>query len=122
MTKCRNKLDAVLWVFVLAVICGLFVTLGCSNVRGFQYADDGTLSPSVARAAADMARAEAEALDNIADRNSEHAGNIADAATGLAESLGAPAAVGGILGALATLWVPPPGTRRKKEAAKEKAD
>tara|TARA_R110002110_G_scaffold102103_1_gene259085 strand:- start:1374 stop:1742 length:369 start_codon:yes stop_codon:yes gene_type:complete len=97
----------------LATLC--FIQFGCTPVKGFNYTGDGPLSPYAARQAADVARAEADALDSIADRDSEAASGLASAASNLADSLGAPAAVGGILGALATLWVPPPGTRKKKK-------
>ena len=103
-------------VCLALMACLCFFWLGCSNIRGFQHADDGVLSPYAARHAADIARAEADVLDRIADRDSEAASGVVDAATSLADSLGAPAAVGGVLGALATLWIPPPGTRRKKKS------
>jgi len=118
MRFANKKSEAFLILLTLgAIVAVLFLQFGCSNVRGFQYADDGPLSPYAARQAAEMARAEAEALDRIADRDSELASGIANAATGLADSLGAPAAVGGIIGALSTLWIPPPGTRRKRRDA-----
>ncbi len=117
MRFCKDtKAEAIVILVCLAgLVALLFMQYGCSAVKGFSYTEDGPLTPYAARQAADIARAEADALDMIADRDSEAATGIADAASNLADSLGAPAAVGGIIGALATLWVPPPGSRKKKK-------
>lgn len=112
-----TKAEALIILICLAGLTAmLFIQYGCSAVKGFNYTEDGPLTPYAARQAADVARAEADALDLIADRDSEAAAGLADAASNLADNLGAPAAVGGILGALATLWIPPPGSRKKKKA------
>lgn len=117
MQKSRNS-DAVLVVFGVAVcvsaLAYLCVSAGCSQVKGFAYADDGVMNATQARQAAAVAQAEADALNSIANEQDRSARQILGAVDTAASTLGAPEIVSGLIGAAATLFVPPPGTRRKR--------
>ena len=92
---------------------------GCS-VRGFQNVPDGPTSPSQLRSAAAIARAEAQALDEVADQQEGVIRQIAGTFQQAAESLGAPAVLTGLLGAGAGFLVPTPGQRRREQVAEAK--
>lgn len=105
-----------------ALIATIFIVFGCQGIKGFQYANDGSLSSSEARNAAAMARAEANVLETIAAENDATAHRVINTAGGLVDDLGI-GGIGGIgaaIGALSTLWVKPP--RRKKKALSEDVD
>ena len=96
-----------------AVIATVILVTGCQGISGFQYANNTAgLSSSEARNAAAMARAEATALEAIANETDASMHRVIDTASGLADELGA-GGVGAILGALSTLWVKPPRRRKK---------
>ena len=101
------------------LICGcLLLSAGCS-VRGFSnLPPEGITTPSQLRSAAVIARAEADALDQIADQQEGIIRQIVGAAQQTAESLGAPAIVTGLMGAGAGFLVPTPGQRRRERVAK----
>tara|TARA_R100001463_G_scaffold29034_4_gene66275 strand:+ start:438 stop:824 length:387 start_codon:yes stop_codon:yes gene_type:complete len=109
-------------LMVISIVCAaLCVFIGCQT-NGFQYLPDGELaSPGAMRNAAATARAEADALDAMADRQNQGIANIIGVVDKGAEMMGAPAVVGGLLGAVSTLFVPPPGTRKKQEKLVEEA-
>ena len=65
-----------------------------------------------------IARAEADALDQIADQQEGIIRQIVGAAQQTAESLGAPALVTGLIGAAGGFLVPSPGQRRREKLAK----
>ena len=65
-----------------------------------------------------VARAEADALDQIADQQEGVIRQVVGAAQSAAESLGAPAIVTGLIGAGAGFMVPTPGQRRREKVAK----
>lgn len=103
----------------LICVC-LFLSVGCS-VRGFSNVPDGPTMPSQLRSAAAVARAEADALDQIADQQEGVIRQIAGTAQSTAESLGAPAVLTGLLGAGAGFLVPTPGQRRREKVAAAEA-
>lgn len=106
-------------VLVLAAAAAFAVAaavVGCSNIKGFQYAGDGAIEPRTAREAAIVARAEADALEQIAEEQTETTRRGFSAAEDVASAIGAPEVVAGLIGAASTLFVPPPGTRRRREA------
>ncbi len=96
------------------VLVGL--NCGCS-VRGFQNVPDGPTSPSQLRSAAAIARAEATALDEVADQQEGVIRQTLGAAKQAAESLGAPAVLTGLIGAGAGFLVPTPGQRKREQVA-----
>jgi hypothetical protein len=76
--------------------------------------------PSQLRSAAAVARAEADALDQIADQNEGVIRQVVGTAQQAAESLGAPAILTGLLGAGAGFLVPTPGQRKRETIAESK--
>lgn len=90
---------------------------GCS-VRGFENIPDGLTTPGQLRGAASIARAEAQALDDLADQQEGVLRQVVGAAQSAAETLGAPAIVTGLIGAGAGFIVPTPGQRRRERVAK----
>lgn len=100
------------------LICAfLFLNSGCS-VQGFTNIPDGPTTPGQLRSAAAIARAEAAALDEVADQQEGVIRQVVGAAQSAAESLGAPAIVTGLIGAGAGFIVPTPGQRRREKVAK----
>ena len=100
------------------LICGWAVlNCGCS-VTGFQNLPDGPTNPSQLRAAAAIARAEAQALDEVADQQEGVIRQVVGAVQQAADTIGAPAIVTGLIGAGAGLAVPTPGQRRREKVAK----
>ena len=76
--------------------------------------------PSTLRSAAAVARAEADALDEIADQNEGIIRQVVGAAQSAASGLGAPALLTGLIGAGAGFVVPSPGQRRREQVAEAK--
>lgn len=70
------------------------------------------------REGAAVARAEATALDDLADIQESTIRRIAANAGQVAETIGAPAVVSGLIGAGAGFMVPTPGQRRRERVAK----
>ena len=68
-----------------------------------------------------MARAEADALDQIADQNEGVIRQVLGAAQQAADSLGAPALLTGLMGAAGGFLVPTPGQRRREKVAAAEA-
>ena len=102
------------------LICGFLVwNTGCS-VRGFSNLPDGPAMPSTLRSAAAVARAEADALDQIADQNEGIIRQVIGAAQSAASGLGAPAVLTGLLGAAGGFFVPTPGQRKREAIAESK--
>jgi len=77
--------------------------------------------PSTLRSAAAVARAEADALDQIADQNEGIIRQVIGAAQSAASGLGAPAVLTGLLGAAGGFFVPTPGQRRREKVAAAEA-
>ena len=101
-------------VILTSVLAGL--NCGCS-VRGFSNIPDGPTMPSTLRSAAAVARAEADALDEIADQNEGIIRQVVGAAQSAASGLGAPAVLTGLLGAAGGFLVPTPGQRKREQVA-----
>lgn len=101
---------------ILPLACGL-LAVGCTQVRGFQYAEDGNLTVAEARQAAIVAQAEADALWEIAGEHERTANHLAGQAEGIARTVGAPELVSGLIGAAAGLFVPAPRLRKKNAEA-----
>jgi hypothetical protein len=76
--------------------------------------------PSTLRSAAAVARAEADALDQIADQNEGIIRQVIGAAQQAASGLGAPAVLTGLLGAAGGFLVPTPGQRKREAIAESK--
>ena len=104
-------------VILMFVLVGL--SFGCS-VRGFSNLPDGPAMPSTLRSAAAVARAEADALDQIADQNEGIIRQVIGAAQSAASGLGAPAVLTGLLGAAGGFFVPTPGQRKREAIAESK--
>jgi hypothetical protein len=102
------------------LICVCLASSGCS-VKGFSNLPDGPTTPSQLRSAAAVARAEATALEEVADQQEGVIRSVVGAAQSAAESLGAPAIVTGLIGAGAGFVVPTPGQRRREKAAAAEA-
>lgn len=102
------------------LICVCLASSGCS-VNGFSNIPDGPTTPSQLRSAAAVARAEATALEEVADQQEGVIRSVVGAAQSAAESLGAPAIVTGLIGAGAGFVVPTPGQRRREKAAAAEA-
>ena len=104
-------------LFATSIFACLASSGGCI-VKGFDRIPDGLTTPTQVRSGAAVARAEAVALDAIA---AEQQGVI-DRTVGMireaTDSIGAPAAVSGLLGAAAGWMVPTPGSRRREKLAK----
>lgn len=107
-------------ICVFALV-SLMTSAGCSDVRGFSYAGDGVMSSSQARQAAAVAQAEANALNSIAEEQDRSARSMLSAVDTAASNLGAPEIVSALIGAAGTLFIPPPGSRRKQEKAMKAA-
>lgn len=100
----------------ILLIIGLACWSGCSNVQGFRATTDGNLGPEEAHRAAIVARAEADALEQIAQSQYEQRGRAVNLAKQASTTLGAPEVVTGLVGALGGLFLPSP-IKRKKPAA-----
>lgn len=77
--------------------------------------------PSQLRSAAAVARAEADALDQIADQHEGVIRQVIGTAQSAASGLGAPAVVTGLIGAAGGFLVPTPGQRRRERVAAAEA-
>ena len=97
----------------IASIIVLVCLNGCSSVQGFKSTTDGNLGPEEATRAAIVARAEADALEQIAASQYEQRERFVGLAKQASTSLGAPEIVSGLLGALGGLFLPSPIKRKK---------
>ena len=100
-------------ILALTATC---TVIGCGQIRGFQYASDGTLTAGEARQAASVAQAEANALNDIADQHDQTTRRVIETTGTILEQVGAPEIISALVGAAAALFVPPPGSRKKKNA------
>jgi len=105
--------------FVILMCVLVASSTGCS-VQGFSHLPDGPTMPSQLRSAAAVARAEANALDQIADQHEGVIRQVVGTVQQAAESLGAPAVLTGLLGAGAGFLVPTPGQKRREQVAEAK--
>lgn len=106
------------------ILCGLgaiaalaalvFLMAGCA-VKGFQYVDDGFVTPWQLRAAASTARSEAVALDAMADENEAFMARAFEAVAAGVDSIGgAGVPIAALIGAAGGLFIPSPGTRKRE--------
>ena len=107
------KYRASLLLSTLSIVASM-TSSGCSRVNGFRSLSDGPAGTPELRKAAATARAEADALDAIADEQTQQLRRAVDGAQGLAESLGAPELVTGLIAGLGGLLVPSPIKRKKR--------
>ena len=107
---------AVYRIPLFVLIIGLGTLNGCSSLQGFASLSDGTASTTEMRKAAALARAEADALDQIVDQQNAQIRQAVDGAQDLAVSLGAPELITGLIAGLGGLLLPSP-IRKKKPAA-----
>lgn len=98
-------------------MCGLVVLSSGCSVNGFRSVPDGLTTPSQLRSAAAVARAEADALDQIAEEREGAIQQVIQTAQGVADQIGAPALLTGLLGAAGGWLVPTPGQRRRERLA-----
>ena len=100
----------------LGLIIGLGTLSACSSLQGFGSLSDGAASTTEMRKAAALARAEADALDQIVDQQNAQLRQAVDGAQDLAVSLGAPELITGLIAGLGGLLLPSP-IRKKKPTA-----
>ena len=93
---------------------------GCT-VKGFQNVEDGPTTPAQLRAGAAVAKAEAQALEAIADQQEGVIRSTLATVQQAAESLGAPALLTGAMGAAGAYFLPSPGQRRREKLAAAEA-
>ena len=112
---------------VLATLFGIWIiafltwSVGCT-VQGFRNVPDGQpTTPGQLRSAAAVARAEAQALDAIADQQEGVIRDVFQAVQQGAEAIGSPAVLTGLLGAAGGFLVPSPGQRRREKLAAAEA-
>tara|TARA_R100000951_G_scaffold13356_2_gene10589 strand:- start:2879 stop:3238 length:360 start_codon:yes stop_codon:yes gene_type:complete len=113
-----RKLNVPRTAFAISTPALLALNTGCT-VKGFQSLEDGPATPSTLRSAAVIARAEAEALDEIADIQEGAFQKAIGSVQAAAESLGAPALMTGALAGGLGFLTPTPGQRRRETAAKD---
>ena len=107
---------AVYRIPLFVLIIGLGTLSACSSLQGFGSLSDGAASPTEMRKAAALARAEADALDQIVDQQNAQIRQAVDGAQDLAVSLGAPELITGLIAGLGGLLLPSP-IRKKKPTA-----
>jgi len=113
----RRKSSAPQTVSVCWMLGSAVLSAGCT-VKGFQNVPrDQPTTPSQLRSAAAVARAEADALDQIADNQEGVIRDVIGKVQQAADSLGAPALLGTAVGAAGGLFVPTPGQRRRERVA-----
>ena len=98
------------------LIGGFLISSGCSQLSGFGSLSDGTASTIDMRKAAATARAEANALDQIADQQDAQLRQVIGGASNLASSLGAPEVVTALIAGVGGLLIPSPIKRKKTPA------
>ena len=128
--KCLCRLDCSGWVvnsggfpvrWIGLIIVFLCSSIGCS-VKGFPQLDGTFHTPQQLRSAAAIATAQGQALNEIADQQQGMISGMLETAQGVAEGLGAPAVLTGLLGAAGGFLVPTPGQRRRQQLAKQEGE
>ena len=97
-------------------IAGFLTLNGCSQLSGFGSLSDGAASSSEMRKAAAIARAEADALDQIVAQQDAQFHQAVGATQEVASLLGAPEVASALIGAIAGILVPSPIKRKKNPA------
>jgi len=108
-------------VRLIASTTALLFLSACS-VKGFPQMDDGFHTPGQLRSAAAIAKAQSQALEEIADQQQGMIQNALSVAEGVAGSLGAPAVLTGLLGAAGGFLVPTPAQRKRVAQAKREGE
>ena len=107
------------WIgWIIVFLCS---SIGCS-VKGFPQLDGTFHTPQQLRSAAAIATAQGQALNEIADQQQGMISGMLETAQGVAEGLGAPAVLTGLLGAAGGFLVPTPGQRRRQQLAKQEGE
>ena len=110
-----------LTVFAILTLGLTTLNAGCT-LNGFRNIPTGQpTTPTELRSAAAIARAEAVALEEIADQREGQLERFMDSAQQAAEGLGAPAVLTGLLGAAGGFLVPSPSQRRRERLAAQEA-
>jgi hypothetical protein len=105
------------FLMLLSLSTAGFLTLSaCSQLSGFGSLSDGTASSSEMRKAAAIARAEADALDQIVAQQDAQFHQAVGATQEVASLLGAPEVASALIGAIAGILVPSPIKRKKTPA------
>ena len=94
-------------------IAGFLTSSGCSQLSGFGTLSDGPASTQDMRKAAAIARAEADALDQIAAQQDAQFRQAVGSTQEVASLLGAPEVASALIGAIAGILVPSPIKRKK---------
>ena len=105
---------------IASITASLFLS-GCS-VKGFPQMDDGFHTPGQLRSAAAIAKAQGQALEEIANQQQGMMQTALSAAEGLAGAVGAPAVLTGLLGAAGGFLVPTPAQRKRVAQAKREGE
>lgn len=116
----RKKLSAPRTLLASSTLACLVWSTGCT-VKGFQNVEDGPTTPAQLRAGAAVAKAEAQALEAIADQQEGVIRSTLATVQQAAESLGAPALITGAMGAAGAYFLPSPGQRRREKLAAAEA-
>ena len=95
---------------------GFLTSSGCSQLSGFGTLSDGPASTQDMRKAAAIARAEADALDQIAAQQDAQFHQAVGSTQEVASLLGAPEVASALIGAIAGILVPSPIKRKKNPA------
>ena len=128
--RCWCRLDCSGWVvnsggylvrWIGLIIVFLCSSIGCS-VKGFPQLEGDLHTPQQLRSAAAIATAQGQALNEIADQQQGMISGMLETAQGVAEGLGAPAVLTGLLGAAGGFLVPTPGQRRRQQLAKQEGE
>ena len=97
-----------------SLLIGVFlISSGCSQLSGFGTLSDGPASTQDMRKAAAIARAEADALDQIAAQQDASFRQAVGSTQEVASLLGAPEVASALIGAIAGILVPSPIKRKK---------
>ncbi len=96
--------------------------LSACSVKGSPQMDDGFHTPGQLRSAAAIAKAQSQALEEIADQQQGMIQNALSVAEGVAGSVGAPAVLTGLLGAAGGFLVPTPAQRKRVAQAKREGE
>ena len=96
--------------------------LSACSVKGFPQLEGDFHSPGQLRSAAAIAKAQGQALEEIADQQQGMIQSVLATAEGVAGSLGAPAVLTGLLGAAGGFLVPTPAQRKRVAQAKREGE
>ena len=116
----RRKSSGPRTLWASSMLACLASNTGCT-VKGFRNVENGPTTPAQLRAGAAVAKAEAQALEAIADQQEGVIRSTLATVQQAAESLGAPALLTGAIGAAGAYFLPSPGQRRREKLAAAEA-